>query len=172
MAFENVFIFNCFYSHWHPITSRISIREVFLTACPTCCVKLHGVLDPKSKACCVHSVYLPPQYLVFYQHFHKRFMFVHLTCLFFFVCFFSAAIESLQTEVNRLRERLEGSLRTSSPANRATEPTSSLKDIRDRAPRHTSTPHPRQRDFRYLSFFCNLKPRALSLLGHHVTVTP
>ncbi|KAM9450375.1 uncharacterized protein akna isoform 1-T1 [Clarias gariepinus] len=59
-----------------------------------------------------------------------------------------AAIESLQTEVNRLRERLEGSLRTSSPANRATEPTSSLKDIRDRAPRHTSTPHPRQRDFR------------------------
>lgn len=60
-------------------------------------------------------------------------------------------MESLQTEVHRLREHLEGTLRTARPSHRVRAPLSPLKDIRDHTAPHTSTPHPWQRDFRYVS---------------------
>ncbi|MCI4386894.1 hypothetical protein PGIGA_G00067980 [Pangasianodon gigas] len=60
------------------------------------------------------------------------------------------AIESLQAEVHRLREHLEGTLRTASPPHRVRVPPSPSKDMRNHAPPHTSTPHPRQCDFRSL----------------------
>ncbi|GAA6097073.1 microtubule organization protein AKNA [Tachysurus ichikawai] len=58
------------------------------------------------------------------------------------------AIESLQAEVHRLREHLEGTLRTAGPLHRVRAPRSPSKDIRDHTRLHTSTPNPQQRDFR------------------------
>ncbi|KAK3555451.1 hypothetical protein QTP86_016105 [Hemibagrus guttatus] len=60
------------------------------------------------------------------------------------------AIQSLQTEVHKLREHLEGTLRGSSPLHRVRAPPSPSKDIRDHTRSHTSTPHPQQGDFRSL----------------------
>ncbi|KAK3524118.1 hypothetical protein QTP70_017975, partial [Hemibagrus guttatus] len=60
------------------------------------------------------------------------------------------AIQSLQTEVHKLREHLEGTLRGSSPLHRVRAPPSPSKDIRDHTRPHTSTPHPQQGDFRSL----------------------
>ncbi|KAG7320858.1 hypothetical protein KOW79_015273 [Hemibagrus wyckioides] len=60
------------------------------------------------------------------------------------------AIESLQAEVHKLKEHLEGTLRGSSPLHRMRAPPSHSKDIREHTRPHTSTPHPRQRDFRSL----------------------
>ncbi|TSK72074.1 AT-hook-containing transcription factor [Bagarius yarrelli] len=60
------------------------------------------------------------------------------------------AIKSLQAEVHRLKEHLEETLRTASPLQRVRAPPSSLKDIRVHTPPQTSTPYPRQRDFRSL----------------------
>lgn len=69
----------------------------------------------------------------------------------FFFFFLSKAIESLHAEVHRLREHLERTLRTARPSHRVRAPLSPSKDIRDRTPPHTSTPHPQRRDVRYLS---------------------
>lgn len=73
--------------------------------------------------------------------------------LFVFGFFLSEAIESLQAEVHRLREHLEGTLRTAGPLHRVRAPRSPSKDIRDHTRLHTSTPNPQQRDFRYLTLY-------------------
>ncbi|XP_072518045.1 microtubule organization protein AKNA isoform X2 [Salminus brasiliensis] len=50
------------------------------------------------------------------------------------------ALQSLQEEVDRLREHLEGSLRMTSPSSPVKAPLSVLDDFRDNKPSHTSTP--------------------------------
>ncbi|XP_036444979.1 microtubule organization protein AKNA [Colossoma macropomum] len=50
------------------------------------------------------------------------------------------ALQSLQEEVDRLRERLEGSLRMTSPTSPVRAPPSILVDCRNHRPSHTSTP--------------------------------
>ncbi|XP_026859549.2 microtubule organization protein AKNA isoform X3 [Electrophorus electricus] len=56
------------------------------------------------------------------------------------------ALQSLQVEVDRLRECLEGTLRMAVPAKFVKVPPSTLEGFRDPASRHTSTPQ--QRSFR------------------------
>ncbi|XP_017570103.1 microtubule organization protein AKNA isoform X2 [Pygocentrus nattereri] len=50
------------------------------------------------------------------------------------------ALQSLQEEVDRLRERLKGSLRMTSPISPVRAPPSVLADCRNHKPSHTSTP--------------------------------
>lgn len=88
--------------------------------------------------------YLNPQ-------FHNVDISVWCFALWFLKKISSKAIESLHAEVHRLREHLERTLRTARPSHRVRAPLSPSKDIRDRTPPHTSTPHPQQRDVRYLS---------------------
>ncbi|KAK2872498.1 hypothetical protein Q8A67_022395 [Cirrhinus molitorella] len=55
------------------------------------------------------------------------------------------ALQSLQQEVNRLKERLEGNLRLSKPANPVRVPTSATENTRDQAPPQTARSSDRRR---------------------------
>ncbi|XP_026998185.2 microtubule organization protein AKNA [Tachysurus fulvidraco] len=80
------------------------------------------------------------------------------------------AIESLQAEVHRLREHLEGTLRTAGPLHRLRATHSPSKDIRDHTLPHTSTPHPQQRDFRERTTASTRDPRETVKIEHEKTI--